>query len=237
MADNDDQLLSAGRGMSDPGWDWKNSYVQGLGGGDGTEFGMERFNLLSATPDSTAVLAGPPRFSGYESHADLVPIGLMENISISQNGQLAQLYEIGSNRSFFTRGKTACSLGIQQMLADIPSLLNVLTRISRQHMTAAGLSIYGSGGNEDLASAAAGGNGNVWLNLDSELTNVPFGMLLLFKTRGHGAGEAANGRVLAAVYLENVMLSSIDFGFASSQPTMMQGVSAAFDRVVPVDIV
>lgn len=235
MAANDETLLGTGSNLYDPGWDWKNSYVSGLGSG-GTEFGVERFNLLSATPDSTAILAGPPRFQGYGAHADLVPVGLIENISVSQNGQLAQLYEIGSNRSFFTRGKTACSLGLQQMLADVPTLLNVLTQISRQQMSKVGLDVYGVNGNNDLTTAAAGGNGNVWLNLDSELTNVPFGMLLLFKTRGHGAADASNGRVLAAVYLENVMIGGLDFSFAATQPTMMQGVSAAFDRVVPVDI-
>lgn len=235
MANQDETLLSTGSDTYDPGWDWKNSYVSGLGA-NGEEFGKERFGLLSATPDSTAVLAGPPRFQGYNAHADLVPIGLIENLSFSQNGQLAQLYEIGSNRSFFTRGKTSCSLGIQQMLADVPSLMNVLTRISRRQMTEAGLNVYGADGNNDLTSAAAGGNGNVWLNLDSELTNVPFGMLLLFKTRGHGDADAANGRVLAAVYLENCMIGGLDMGFAATQPTMMQGLSAAFDRAVPVDI-
>jgi len=239
MANNDTSGLGTGSNSYDPGWEWKNSYTQGLGK-DGTEFGLERFGLLSATPDSTALFAGPPRFQGAATEASLTPIGLTQSVSFGQNAQLAQLYEIGSNRSFFTRGKTACSLGLQKLIADTPSLMNVLSQQARAKMTEAGIYVYGGDnsneGNISSPAASRSTNGNIWLSLDSELTNVPFGLMVLFKSRGNGDGDAINGRVLCAVYLEYVMFSSLDLAWGATQPTMVESLSCAFDRVIPVDL-
>src|SRR5574343_615621 len=92
MAEND-SIGSAPKGF-EAGWNWKNAYVGGLGGKDGTEYGMEKFGHASASPDTTAVFAGPCRFTGITGPADLTAIGMVDGISFSSQAQLAQLFEI-----------------------------------------------------------------------------------------------------------------------------------------------
>ena len=70
------------------------------------------------------------------------------------------------------------------------------------------------------------------MNLDSEYFAVPFGMLLLMKTRGGGA--SGSGSVLAAVYCEYCMFRNYQFGVSNGGPMVQEGVQIAFDRVVPV---
>lgn len=230
MANRDTDRLGQGTGQFDSGWAWKNSYVSGLGAG-GDEYGLERYSQLSATPDSTLLLAGPARFTGATGPALLTPIGLVDSISVSQNAQLARLFEIGSNRSFFTRGKTICSLGLSQLLADTKSILNILTQNARAKLAASGLQPT-AGGLGTLPGASA--DANVWLNLDSELLNTPFGVLMVFKCRG--GDVATGGKILASVYLESCMFENFDFAVGSSAPVIQQNVGMSFDRVVPVQL-
>lgn len=203
-----------------PAWDWKDNYVSKL-----TEDGYERFSQYSATPDSTILFGGPARFTALDTNnsSALIPIGLADNISFSTSPQLARLYEIGSNRAFFTRGKTISQITFQRMLADQANILNILTQASYRD-TSQMMMDGQSGPSSDT-------NPNVMMNLDSEYFSVPFGILLVFKTRG---GNNGNGKVLSAVYLEYCMFSGYNFNVASQSPVIVDGVSIEFDRPVPV---
>ncbi len=210
---------TTGAGFS-TNWDWKGMYMQSLQGD-----GYERYSQYSATPDTTALFGGPARFTALGgAPTALTPIGLSDNIQLASNPQLAQLFEIGSNRSFFTRGKTTNNLTFSRLLANQSNILNILTQ-SAYHVIP---------GNPDGAEApgAASPNPNIMMNLDSEYFAVPFGILLLMKTRGGGA--SGSGSVLAAVYCEYCMFQNYQFTVANASPVVQEGVQIAFDRVVPV---
>lgn len=228
MADND--KLGSGTGQFDAAWNWKGAYVSGLGAPAGgvTPYGYEKFGQLSATPDSTAIFAGPARFTGISGAVDLVPVGMVDGLQLSQDGQVARLFEIGSNRSFFTYGKTISSVGFSRMLADTPSMLKVFTAISKAKFDQTDITVY----NKGFSAAGAKDDANVFLNFDSEATKIPFGIMLLFKTRGGDA--ATRGNVLSAVYLEYCMFNNLNLGVNSGAPVIQEGVSVSFDRVVPV---
>lgn len=214
-----DQLGStAGAGFT-TSWDWKGMYMSTLAGD-----GYERFSQYSATPDSSAIFGGPARFTALSgSPTGLIPIGLSDNLQMSSNPALAQLFEIGSNRSFFTRGKTQNALTFGRMLANQNNILAVLTSMA-----------YHPSQTTDSAeqAGAATPNANIMMNLDSEYFAVPFGMMLIMKTRGGGTG--GNGQVLAAVYLEYCMFQNYQFSISNSNPVIQEGISIAFDRVVPI---
>jgi hypothetical protein len=199
------------------GWDWKGDYVSKL-----NEQGYERFAQFSATPDSTMLFAGPARYTGL-SEADLIPIGLTDNLQYSSNAQLARLYEIGSNRAFFTRGKTISAITLSKMLADQQNILHALSRSSYLPNVNT-LSSDGPG--------AASPNPDIMMNLDSETFGVPFGMLMVFKTKG--GSDSGTGKILSALYLEYCMFENYSFSVASTAPVIVEGVSIQFDRPVPV---
>ncbi len=213
-----DVLATQTDGLS-TGWDWKSSYVSKLA----TE-GYERFSQLSATPDTTLLFAGPARFTGLGGNAaDMIPIGLTDAITMQSNPMLSRLFEIGSNRSFFTRGKTTHTINLGKMLADQSNILRALS--SQAYRPAMNNSGSASAGAESP-------NANIQMNLDSETFAVPFGLMLLFKTRGEG--EGGYGKVLSALYLEYCMFSNYNFSVQSNAPVIVENVGIEFDRPVPV---
>lgn len=198
-------------------WDWKGSYVDSL-----KEEGYERFSQFSASPDSTLLFAGPARFTGLSGGADLIPIGLVDNIAMQQNAQLMRLFEIGSNRSFFTRGKTAPVISMSKVLADQKNILAALSQAAyRPNMAVDGPRAPGAEGSD------------VMTNLDSEYFAVPFGLLLVMKTRG--GNSDGYGKTLVATYLEYCMFEGFSFQITSQQPVIAENIQVQYDRNVPVD--
>ena len=107
-------------------WDFHNHHVQEelLGG-----------EFVSA--ETTLIAAGPPRLSDIapsgdqtidtQDEGDMVfPIGVLENVGMSQSKQLQRIFEIGSSRSYFIPGRTIGSLTLGRVLYHGPSLLKVL---------------------------------------------------------------------------------------------------------------
>lgn len=205
-------------------WDFKGSYVSDL-----AEDSLERFGQFSATPDSTMLFAGPARFNGMAGNtAELTPIGLTDGISLQSSPQLQRLYEIGSNRAFFTRGKTMSSVSFSRVLADQASILMALTANTYRPLQSVG----------GQSGASAAPNPQVAMNLDSEFFSTPFGLMLIFKTRGGGVGTAgisdSNGKILTAIYLEYCMFENYQYQVANGSPVVMENLSIQMDRIVPV---
>lgn len=216
----DDKLGTVREAGYSTAWDFKGEYVSDL-----KEDGYERFSQYSATPDTTILFAGPARFTGLGGNtADLLPIGLVDGIQMQMSPQLQRLFEIGSNRSFFTRGKTAPTVSFSKMLADQQNILRSLTNNAYRPE----MNIDGAKG-----PGADSPNPDIMLNLDSEYFAVPFGLLLVMKTRG---GNGGNGKILSASYLEYCMFSGLQFSVASQAPVIMENVGIEFDRVVPVSL-
>lgn len=213
-----------------PGWDWKGDYVSELASGEG----YERFTQGSLTPDSTLIFAGPARFTAISGdQKSLHPIGLIDSMNMSSQASLQPLYEIGSNRTFFTRGKTQNQVQISAMLADHASLMKALSEEAYNADTAQ--TKNGDGYHLNSKGTKAPGYGELFMNLDSEAMAIPFGMLMLFKTKGSEDGTL-NGKVIGATYLENCMLSGFQFQLAAQSPIMQENVQIMFDRAVPVNL-
>ena len=213
-------------------WDWKNEYVSNF-----ETDGYERFAQYSASPDTTILYAGPARFTGIAADGGaasaLIPIGLADGISMQDNTQLTRLFEIGSNRSFFTRGKDQPVLSFQKMLADQSNILYALTQVALQ--TNNQQAILNARG--ETAAGPVGPIPNIAMNLNSEVFGIPFGLMIIFKTRGNsntGATNTPTGMILTSIYLEYCMFSSYNIQVVSNQPVITEGVSIEFDRVVPV---
>jgi len=223
---NDDSIGNTRQQGFSTAWDFKGQYVSDL-----AEDSLERFGQYSATPDSTMLFAGPSRFTGLAGNtAELTPIGLTDGIALQSSPQLQRLYEIGSNRAFFTRGKTMSSVSFSRVLADQANILMALTANTYRPLQ--------STGGQNGPSATP--NINVAMNIDSEYFSTPFGLMLLFKTRGGPSSTAGsgvspgNGKILTAIYLEYCMFSNYSFQVANQSPVIMEGLSIEFDRIVPI---
>lgn len=212
----------------DTEWDWKGEYVGSLNKG---QDGYERFSQLSATPDTTALYGGPARFSAIASKgaASLVPLGLVSGVQFASGVGVQRLFEIGSNRSFFTRGKAAPTISMSRMLADQKNIISILLQNSA---ASDGSITTNSDGQKGAGSKASS---DIMMNLDSEFTNIPFGILMILKCKGSNEGSN-RGKILAALYLESCMMEGYGFALDSVSPVIQEGISIQFDRVVPVAI-
>lgn len=212
------------------GWDWKGEYISGLSNGEG----LERFSQGSLTPDTTILFAGPARFSNIANDTDrLHAIGLVDSFGFSSSATVQPLYEIGSNRTFFTRGKTQNQVQISAMVADHANLMKALIQESYDEETqVAKDSSYflNTGGTKAPAS------GPLAFNLDSEAFNVPFGILMCFKTKGEEDGTSINGKIVGATYLENCALMNFSLNVQAQSPVIQDNVGIMFDRAVPVAV-
>lgn len=234
-------------------WDFHNHHVQEelLGG-----------EFVSA--ETTLVAAGPPRLTDITGgtaatsdntvntvdEGDMVfPIGVLENVGLSQSKQLQRIFEIGSGRSYFIPGRTVGSVTLGRILYHGPSLLKVLYAHYKQTAAAPYLMNKGKGAtidqsgltvpdpNATLLELAAlqdelhrvkqnPGYDDLWLNLASDIFNQPTGLCLYFRNQ--------MDVTVGAVYLEECYIQGHQMSISSGSVLVMEGASAQFDQVRPI---
>lgn len=231
-------------------WDYHNYHVQ-----------QELCGGQFVSAETTLLAAGPPRLgdlgaqSGVGSEVtaseDLAfPIGLLENVGLSQSKQLQRLFEIGSSRSYFIPGRVIGSVTLGRVLYHGPSLLKVLYSYYSQSsgaiqfmhkakgttMTnAMGITVpdpdakllnLGSLQTQLHKVKQRPGYDDFYMTLASDLFNQPCGLLLYFRD--------ANDTTVGAVYLEECHVQGHQVSISSGSVMLMEGVSLQFDRCVPI---
>jgi hypothetical protein len=229
-------------------WDFHNHHVQTeLIGGE----------FVSA--ESTLVVAGPPRLSditgvdpaaigggGTVTSGDLVyPIGVLENVGLSQSKQLQRIFEIGSSRSYFIPGRVIGSITLGRVLYHGPTLLKVLYAYYRQ---SAGPLTFLDEPNALMQDGTPNPNATLlnipavqsqlhrvavnpgyddfWLNLGSDIFNQPTGLGFFFRNQ--------NDVTIGAVYLEECMVGGHQMSVSSGSVLVMEGASLQFDVLRPI---
>jgi hypothetical protein len=225
-------------------WDFQNFHVQ-----------QELFGGEFISAETTLVAAGPPRLSdvsaaGGANTAVVFPIGVLENVGISQSKQLQRVFEIGSRRSYFIPGRVVGSVTLGRILYHGPSLLKVLYAYYKQsvvprfmynpldsHISVDGqllpdpnaqLLDLGTLQNELHRVRFNPGYNDAWLSLFSDIFNQPFGLAFYFKN--------ALERTYGAIYLDECYLQGHQVSISSGSVLIMEGVSAQFDVARPIQL-
>lgn len=186
-------------------------------------------NFISS--ESTLVAAGPAILGSTGSRVlnDVAPIGVIQSFNISQNKNIAQLFEIGSKETILLPGRTFIQSSISRLLLDGPSLMKALYMgtdtdnldpILTTGTPASSIKEYG----EDTA-----GNGNFYINLASALFSKPFGMALLL--------HDVNNEIYAGCYLENCSIASHSISFSAGQTVVAENCSIRVSKIRPVKFV
>jgi len=229
-------------------WDFHNHHVQQelLGG-----------EFVSA--ESTLIAAGPPRLSDVTGgnataqgaltadQGDMVfPIGVLENVGLSQSKQLQRIFEIGSTRSYFIPGRVIGSITLGRVLYHGPTLLKVLYAYYKQTMGDLRFMydpnkfIDGQANpNATMLELSAlqselhrvkynPGYGDFWLNLASDIFNQPTGICLYFRNQ--------NDMSIGGIYLEECYIQGHQISISSGSVLLMEGVSLQFDRLLPINM-
>ena len=196
-------------------WSFQTSYVERL---------MDNAAFTAAHPNNTLVMAGPARKprtgeGGGPGFAEVMtPIGMLQQMQVGHQRPVQPMQAIGSGRNFFLSGKGQVSFSIGRLTVNGRSLLRVLyTQAVRNKLDVAK---FGD------APVATDKGEQSWLNLDSELFYIPFGMAVLFRSVLHDTVQA--------FYLELCMLNSWSTNFAAGQNAVMENVSGMADRLRPI---
>jgi hypothetical protein len=195
---------------------------------------MDHAALTSAHPDDTLILAGPARYGAYRTQAadqstildgGLLPIGMVQSFNAMLQKPTQPMQAIGSGRMFFVSGKAQGNAQIARLFVNGRNLLRVLYTNAVQ----AGLDVSQFDDKACITNPTGGQTGSTFfMNLDSELFLIPFGLACFFRDKIHNK--------LGAFYLELCALNSYNIAFNAGQNMILENVSLLFDRALPMDM-
>jgi hypothetical protein len=193
-------------------WNFQDNYVERV---------MDNAAYTAAHPDDTLVLAGTPRTPGPtatgESMADqLLAIGHLQSFQVTQQKPTQPVMAIGSGRSFFVSGKAQGQATLGRLFVNGRNLLRVLQHNVRRSSL-------------DVAQfddkPARSRQAQYWVNLDSELYLIPFGLGALFRDKIH--------QNIGGFYAELCMITTYALGVTAGQNMVMEQTNVVFDRLLP----
>jgi hypothetical protein len=123
---------------------------------------------------------------------------------------------IGSGRTFYVSGKSQTTWRIGRLFANGRNLLRTL-----YHNAVAG----GVDVSRFDDPAAENQFDNMFINLDSELFYVPFGLGAVFKDKIHD--------LIGGFYAELSMINNYGISFTAGQNMVMEDVGGVCDRILP----
>jgi hypothetical protein len=192
-------------------WQFQSTYV---------ERAMDNAAYQAAHPDDTLVLAGPARkgtaLGSGTGIQTLLAIGMLQSISFTQTKPTQPLMAIGSGRSFFVSGKSQTQWSIARLFINGRNLLRVL-----YHNAVAG----GADPSQFDDKAALKKNAIFFINLDSELYYIPFGLGAIFRNKSHD--------LVGSFYAELCMINSYAIGINAGQNMVLENVTGLSDRLLP----
>lgn len=188
---------------------------------------VERFTdnaaYTSAHPDDTLVLAGLPRLvdvrdgNAESGSKSLLAIGMLQGFQFSSQKPTQPIQAIGSGRLFFVSGKSQTQWNIGRLFCNGRNLNRALYH-----------SAVASNINPQFFDDPAVRNNRqdmYYINLDSELFYLPFGLCSIFRDKAKD--------LIGGVYLELAIIQSYSVGFNAGQNMILESVSGMCDRVMP----
>jgi hypothetical protein len=234
-------------------WNFKNYHVQQeMTGG---QFVNAETTLVASGPPEIGTSASTGAATASPAGISVYPIGLLESFALSQSKQLQRIFEIGSSRSYFVPGRVIGSISLGRVFYFGPSLMRVMYSHYKTPdgspvdigSAAVGSTISvttpftGGSVSETIQDPAAllldvgttsapivqsPGDDFFYINLASDLFNQPSGMAVFFKDTSFVT--------VGAFYLEDIYIQGHQMSISSGSVLIMEGVSAQYDRLVPI---
>lgn len=174
----------------------------------------------SAHPDDTLLLAGPARrdvvVPGRSSPRTLLALGVFQNFAVNTQAPVVPVMAIGSGRSFWLRGKSQTTWQVQRALVNGRNLLRALYH----NAVEAGINPDKF---DDPAAPANSPRSLFFINLDSELFYIPFGLAMIMRTKSH--------TLVAGGYLELCIINAWGTQISAGQAMIAESVSGLSDQI------
>jgi hypothetical protein len=217
-------------------WNFFNKNVQsGLMEG---RFMNAAFLLLAAGPPRLAAVL--PESTQLSQQQDVAyPIGVLQSIQIGIQANIMRLFEIGSMRSYYIRGRVVGNVSLSRVQYHGPNLLRVLyAYLSSEDPDFSFEALYDNTARAKLnTNPVPGGKQryqikpgyeNLWMELGSDVFDQPIGLLLYMKD--------SNDQVVGAFYLENCNVANYGWGADSNNTIITENTGILYERMVPVNV-
>lgn len=197
-------------------WKYQDNYVERI---------MDNAAYTAAHPDDTIVLVGPPRvrlLDQSDPNKSLKAVGMMQAFQASQQKPTVPVQAIGTGRSFFVSSKSSIQWSVGRLFVKGKNLIRALN----ENAVAAGVDVKSF--DEPIVPEGEAGDSDYFVNLDSELLLIPFGLAVLFRDKSHNH--------LGGFYLELCVIQSWAVGLNAGQNMVMENVSGQCDRLMPFSV-
>lgn len=195
------------------------------------------FTMLAAGPPRLAAVSGAT--TGDTLQANLAyPIGVLQSVNLGQSSQIMRVFEIGSERSYFIRGRTQGQLSLGSIMYHGPSLLRRLWAYLDVSEFNGGEQLYPNTANTMLNTSRkeggkqeykiAPGYNNMWMDLASDVFSQPIGLLLYMKD--------SNEDVVGAFYFEYCHVANHGWNTDAGGTIMTENAAVMYERILPIDI-
>ena len=217
-----------------PNWNFFNRNVQG---------GLLEGRYLNAA--FTLVAAGPPRLAATAANGAEVdlggdiayPVGVLQQIGVNQQSQIMRLWEIGSERSYFIRGRTSGSISLGRIMFHGPSLLRVLYAYMKDpagkfdqlydNNAQANTNVSGNV-NSKKEFVLDPGYENLWIDLASDVFSQPIGLLFYLRD--------SNEDTVGAFYAEYCMITNHSWSTDAGGTVLTEQAGLFYERLIPIDV-
>lgn len=188
--------------------------------GNHVERPLDNATYEAAHPDDSLLVAGPAR-SGVartttSGPGSCMPIGMFQAFSINTSVPVQPLQAIGSGRNFMVRSKSQSSWTLTRALINGRNILRALYHSAVDAQIPVHLL-------DDPAATSA--TSQFFMNLDSELFYVPFGLGAIVRAKAHA--------LVASMYAELSLINSYATSIMAGQAVIAENISAICDRVMP----
>ena len=223
-------------------WSPYKNYAQS--GGEGP--GMVDGKFISGA--FTGIFAGPPRLATVGGALSLgaaisaspgaaaqivYPVGITQNINLSQNRQWSRIFELGTERSYFISGRTMGQLGLSRVLYHGPSMLRVLYAYYQDTLPETIVpAMFPNVGAAAMPNphdvVVAPGYENFYINLASDLFSQPIGIMMVVKD--------TNQDTYGAVYFESCVIPNHTFATDAQGVIVQENTAVQFERAIPIAV-
>lgn len=179
-----------------------------------------------ASGEATIIFSGPPvygkKLGTKASFADcLVPIGAVQGFQDNETPNIQPFPEIGSRLKRMAVGMANYQVSISRVITYHSNLRNALYAWISKDDTINNLQFRQKPGSKDTDNK---GDGHI-ITSESEITRVPFGLLL--------ATVSAGGGVICQEYYEKCYLQNVGKGVQAGSGMIQENVSIFATRKVP----
>jgi len=193
-----------------------------------------------ASSETTLLSAGPAFLKEAEIE-NCYPLGVLENVVITQSQQLMRLFEIGSSLSYTIPGRSIGAVNLARAYYYGPSLLKVLYA-AYQHNDLTPDTDTPEGVTDDELDKVE--SGQMWCSLWADIFHHPIGLMFIATDQIYGggltsitqSGATATGEVITTFYLEECYIGTHQFGINAGAVVLTENASMEFSRVVPVTL-